>query len=54
MSKTGEFQSNDDQYKMPKALQQKKDYIYRVGYTATTGNEPGGKEEPGKRSDLEG
>ncbi|WP_173427548.1 hypothetical protein [Mesobacillus campisalis] len=52
MSNKGEFQSNDSQYKMPKALKQKRDFVYRVGYTATTGNETGGKDEPGRRSDL--
>ncbi len=52
MSKQGEFQSNESQYKMPKALKQKKDFSYRVGYTATTGNETNGKSEPGMRSDL--
>lgn len=51
MSHKGEFQSNDKQYTMPKALRQEKDYVYRVGYTATSGNDTGGKDEPGKRSD---
>lgn len=48
----GEYQSNDQQYKMPNALRQKKDFVYRVGYTASTGNDTNGKDEPGKRSDL--
>jgi hypothetical protein len=52
VSDKGEFQSNESQYKMPKALKLKRDYVYRVGYTATTGNDTGGKEEPGMRSDL--
>jgi len=54
LSKPGEFQSNEKQYQMPNALKQKKDFVYRVGYTASTGNDTGGKDEPGKRSDLEG
>jgi hypothetical protein len=37
---------------MPNALRQKKDFVYRVGYTASTGNDTNGKDEPGKRSDL--
>jgi hypothetical protein len=53
MSTKGEFQRNNEQYKMPNALKQKKDFVYRVGYTATTGNQTGGKSEPGMRSDLE-
>ncbi|WP_187143749.1 hypothetical protein [Bacillus tuaregi] len=52
MSKAGEFQ-NMEQYRMPSALKQPKNFHYRVGYTSTTGNETNGKEEPGKRSDLE-
>ncbi|MCQ6276115.1 hypothetical protein JMM81_14395 [Bacillus sp. V3B] len=51
MSQKGEFQ-NKEQYLMPEALKQKKDFHYRVGYTSTTGNQTGGKEESGKRSDL--
>ncbi|WP_185806901.1 hypothetical protein [Bacillus sp. HMF5848] len=51
MSESGGFQSNNEQYKMPNALKQKKDYSYRVGYTATTGNDTGGTDEPGKRTD---
>lgn len=51
MSQKGEFQ-NKEQYLMPEALKQKKDFRYRVGYTATTGNQTNGKEERGKRSDL--
>lgn len=54
MSRNGEVQRNDQQYQMPNALRQKKDFVYRVGYTATTGNDTGGKDEPGKRTDLEG
>lgn len=52
MSHKGEFQTNKEQYKMPNALRQKKDFVYRVGYTASTGNDTNGKDEPGKRSDL--
>ncbi|MEH7441435.1 hypothetical protein V7201_03780 [Bacillus sp. JJ1122] len=52
MSHKGDFQSNGDQYKMPEALKQKKDFVYRVGYTASTGNQTNNKHEPGKRSDL--
>ena len=51
MSKEGQFQSDQDQYKMPDALRQPKKGAYRVGYTATTGNDTGGKDEPGKRTD---
>ncbi|MFC4320435.1 hypothetical protein [Litchfieldia salsa] len=32
-------QKNNKQYQMPDALKEKKDYAYRVGYEATTGNE---------------
>ena len=53
MSKKGEFQASEKQYKMPNALKLKKDFVYRVGYTATTGNETNGENEPGLRSDLE-
>jgi hypothetical protein len=42
-----------EQYMMPEALKEKKSFRYRVGYTSTTGNSTGGKEEPGKRTDLE-
>lgn len=52
MSHKGEFQSNENQYKMPDALRQKKDFVYRVGYTASTGNQTNNQPEPGKRSDL--
>lgn len=52
MSNKGECQGKDQQYKMPNALRQKKDFVYRVGYTASTGNDTNGKDEPGKRSDL--
>ncbi|WP_200792870.1 hypothetical protein [Bacillus massilinigeriensis] len=52
MSHGGEFQTNGEQYKMPKALRKRKDFHYRVGYTASTGNETNGKAEPGKRTDL--
>lgn len=52
MSRSGEFQNNE-QYQMPNALKQKKNFRYRVGYTSTTGNDTVGKHEPGKRSDLE-
>jgi hypothetical protein len=45
-------QRDKEQYMMPEALKQKKDFKYRVGYTATTGNQTGMKEEPGKRTDL--
>jgi hypothetical protein len=53
MSEKGEYQANENQYKMPPALKQEKHGVYRVGYTATTGNQTDGKEEPGKRSDLQ-
>ncbi len=52
MSEKGEFQSNEKQYQMPNALRKKKESVYRVGYTASTGNDTGGKDEPAKRSDL--
>jgi hypothetical protein len=52
VSHKGEFQSNSDQYKMPNALKQKKDFVYRVGYTSSTGNQTNNEEEPVKRSDL--
>jgi hypothetical protein len=52
VSHKGEFQSNRDQYKMPDALKQKKDFVYRVGYTSSTGNQTNNEEEPVKRSDL--
>lgn len=52
MSNKGEFQGNRDQYKMPDALKQKKDFVYRVGYTSSTGNQTNNEEEPIKRSDL--
>ncbi|WBL16631.1 hypothetical protein [Sutcliffiella sp. NC1] len=53
MSQEGQFQSNQKQYTMPDALKTEKKHAYRVGYTATTGNDTGGKDEPGKRTDLE-
>lgn len=52
MSHKGEFQSNLEQYKMPDVLKQKKDFVYRVGYTSSTGNQTNNEEEPIKRSDL--
>jgi hypothetical protein len=52
MSHEGEFQSNDKQYKMPEALKKEKNFVYRVGYTASTGNQTNNQPEPGKRSDL--
>lgn len=52
MSLEGEFQSNDKQYKMPDALKKEKNFVYRVGYTASTGNQTNNQPEPGKRSDL--
>lgn len=52
MSERGQFQSGNKQYKMPKALRRKRTATYRVGYTASTGNDTGGKDEPGKRTDL--
>lgn len=45
-------QRDKEQYMMPEALKQKKDFKYRVGYTATTGNQTGSQKEPGKRTDL--
>ncbi|WP_180955403.1 hypothetical protein [Peribacillus deserti] len=44
-------QKNLEQYKMPHITNTPKDVTYRVGYTATTGNQTGNKDEPGKRSD---
>ncbi|WP_169816040.1 hypothetical protein [Peribacillus kribbensis] len=41
------------QYRMPELLREKKNFHYRVGYTATTGNRTGNGPEPSKRSDLE-
>ncbi|WHY80405.1 hypothetical protein [Siminovitchia fortis] len=52
MSERGQYQNGDGQYKMPKALRRDKKFAYRVGYTASTGNDTGGKDEPGKRTDL--
>lgn len=46
-----EAQDDMSQYKMPKALQQKKTSSYRVGYQASTGNQTPGEPEAGKRSD---
>lgn len=46
-------QSNMEQYRIPNALKKKKDYSYRVGYTATTGNKTPGEPDLGKRTDLE-
>ncbi|MDZ5474529.1 hypothetical protein SM124_22900 [Bacillus sp. 31A1R] len=48
-----EAQDNANQYKMPKALKEKRTASYRVGYTATTGNQTDGEPELGKRSDWE-
>jgi hypothetical protein len=45
-------QKDKEQYMMPEALKKKKHFNYRVGYTATTGNNTNGKEEPAKRTDL--
>ncbi|MGJ7921560.1 hypothetical protein [Neobacillus sp. LXY-4] len=52
MSEKGEFQANEEQYKMPKALKGEKNGVYRVGYNATTGNQANGEPNLGKRSDL--
>lgn len=52
MSERGQYQRGENQYKMPKALRLNKKFSYRVGYTASTGNDSGGKDEPGKRTDL--
>lgn len=52
MAHKGEYQSNDKQYRMPEALKQEKNFVYRVGYTASTGNQTNNQPEPGKRSDL--
>lgn len=46
-----QFQQGKRQYRMPKALRGHKHFSYRVGYTATTGNDTGGRDEPGKRTD---
>jgi hypothetical protein len=47
-----EGQHDMDQYRMPNALKKKRDASYRVGYTATTGNQTPGEPDLGKRSDL--
>ncbi|MFE8699471.1 hypothetical protein ACFYKX_02410 [Cytobacillus sp. FJAT-54145] len=47
-----EAQHDMDQYKMPNALKQKRTESYRVGYTASTGNQTDGEPELGKRSDY--
>jgi len=52
MSHEGEYQFNGKQYKMPDALKKEKNFVYRVGYTASTGNQTNNQPEPGKRSDL--
>jgi hypothetical protein len=52
MANKGEFQSHGEQYKMPEALKKEKNFVYRVGYTASTGNQTNQQDEPGKRSDL--
>ena len=52
MSHKGEFQANEEQYKMPESLKKEKDFVYRVGYTSSTGNQTNQQDEPGKRSDL--
>jgi hypothetical protein len=52
VSEKGQYQNDKDQYKMPKALRQEKKHAYRAGYTASAGNETGGKDEPAKRTDL--
>jgi hypothetical protein len=44
----GQFQNDMDQYMMPNALKQKRDYNYRVGYEATTGNRTSPDHEIGK------
>ncbi|WP_198029834.1 hypothetical protein [Bacillus sp. J33] len=46
-----EAQDDMSQYKMSKALQQKRSSSYRVGYQAATGNQTPGEPEAGKRSD---
>lgn len=43
-----EAQDDLSQYMMPKALKQQKNYSYRVGYQATTGNQTPGEPEAGK------
>lgn len=48
-----EAQDDMKQYQMPNALKGKKPGNYRVGYTATTGNQTDGEPELGKRSDWE-
>lgn len=52
MSDKGEFQSNQEQYRMPEALKKKRTSVYRVGYNATTGNQANNEPDMGKRSDL--
>jgi hypothetical protein len=44
-------QNDMDQYRMPKALKQDKTYSYRVGYTATTGNQTPGEPDLGKTTE---
>ncbi len=51
MPERKQYQSGE-QYKIPKALRLDKKFSYRVGYTASTGNDTGGNDEPGKRTDL--
>ncbi|MBM7716628.1 hypothetical protein MHB50_09545 [Siminovitchia sp. FSL H7-0308] len=52
MTDKQQYKNDIKQYQMPKALRRSKKSAYRVGYTASTGNDTGGKDEPGKRTDL--
>lgn len=44
----GQFQDNMEQYMMPDALKQPRDYTYRVGYEASSGNRTDPDHETGK------
>lgn len=46
-----ESQDDISQYKLPKALQQKKTSSYRIGYQSATGNQRPEEPEAGKRTD---
>lgn len=52
MTDSKQYQNDIKQYEMPKVLRRTRKAAYRVGYTASTGNDTGGKDEPGKRTDL--
>ncbi|MFS0643404.1 hypothetical protein [Siminovitchia sp. 179-K 8D1 HS] len=52
MTDNKQYQNGLKQYQMPKALRNSRKSAYRVGYTASTGNDTGSGDEPGKRTDL--